>query len=214
MIPLIVPAILTDNFENFKQTLAKVSAHFSSMQIDIVDGIFLPHKTFSERAELKDINSEAYFELHLMVKNPIAEIAKWAEIDSVTAVVFHIESEDNPEECLKTIKQHGWKAGIAINPETPLEKIMPYANMADEILFMTVHPGQQGAAFTPEVLEKIKEFKKLNATAICSADGGVNKNTIKEIVSAGADKLYIGSALTKADDTDAAHQELIQLVSL
>ncbi len=213
MIPLIVPAILTNDFNTFKTHLAKVSPHFSSAQIDVIDGIFLPYKTFSERTELKDINSEAYFELHLMVKNPIAEIAKWTEIDSVTAVVFHIESEDNPEECLKTIKQHGWKAGIAINPETPLVKVLPYANMADEILFMTVHPGQQGAPFVPAVLEKIKEFKKLNATAICSADGGINKNTIKDVVSAGADKLYIGSALTKADDTDAAHQELINILT-
>lgn len=214
MIPLIVPAILTNDFTTFKEQLAKVSAHFSSVQIDIVDGIFLPHKTFSEREELKNINSEAYFELHLMVKDPVAEIAKWTEIDSVTSVVFHIEANVDPEACLKIIKQHNWKAGIALNPETPLKKILPYVNMVDEILFMTVHPGQQGAPFLPEVLEKIKAFKKLNAGAICSADGGINKNTIKDAVLVGADKLYIGSALTQADDTDAAHQELIDILTV
>lgn len=214
MIPLIVPAILTDNFASFKETLAKVDEHFSSVQIDVLDGIFLPNKTFLEREELKDINSEAYFELHLMVKDPITEIAKWAEIDSVTNVVFHIESDANPEECIKIIKQHGWKAGIALNPETPIEKIMPYANLVDEILFMTVHPGQQGAPFLPEVLEKIKEFKKLGLTVVCAADGGINKNTIKSVTDAGAEKLYIGGAIIRAEDVEAAHEELNELLRL
>ncbi len=211
MIPLIVPAILTDNFENFKEELKKISEHFSSVQIDVLDGIFLPNKTFSEREELKDVNSEAYFELHLMVKDPVSEIAKWKEIDSVTNAVFHIETEVNPEECIKIIKQNGWKAGIALNPETPIAKIMPYVNLVDEILFMTVHPGQQGAPFRPEVLEKIKEFKKLGLSVICAADGGINKDTIKSVVAAGAEKLYIGGAITRADDVEKAHEELTNI---
>ncbi len=213
MIPLIVPAILTDNLAAFKETLAKVDGHFSSVQIDVLDGIFLPNKTFLERDELKDINSEAYFELHLMVKDPIAEIAKWKEIDSVTSVVFHIEADVNAEECIKIIKEHNWKAGIALNPETAIEKIMPYVNMVDEILFMTVHPGRQGAEFIPEVLEKIKEFKKLNLNVICSADGGINKNTIKSVVDAGAEKLYIGGAITRAEDVENVHDELTAILN-
>ena len=211
MIPLIVPAILTDNFATFKEQLAKISPHFSSLQIDVIDGIFLPAKSFSEREEIKDLNSEAYFELHLMVKDPVAEISRWKEIDSVTSVVFHIEAGINVEECIKIIRQNNWKVGIALNPETPIEKIMPYVNLVDEILFMTVHPGQQGAAFVPEVLEKIKEFKKLGLSATCSADGGINKNTIKIVTDAGAEKLYIGGAITRAEDVEEAHMELINV---
>ncbi len=211
MIPLIVPAILTDSFATFKEQLAKIDGHFSSLQIDVLDGIFLPNKTFSEREELKDINSEAYFELHLMVKDPIAEIAKWKEIDSVTGVVFHIEADVNPEECIKIIRANNWKVGLALNPETPIAQIMPYVNLVDEILFMTVHPGQQGAKFLPETLEKIKEFKKLGLNVIVSADGGINKTTIKSVVDAGAEKLYIGSAITGAEDTEKAHEELTNI---
>jgi len=211
MIPLIVPAILTDNFTTFKEQLAKINTHFSSVQIDVIDGIFLPNKTFLEREELKDINSEAYFELHLMVKDPISEIAKWQEIDSVTNAVFHIESGVNVEECVKILKQNNWKAGIALNPETPIAKIMPYADLVDEILFMTVHPGQQGAPFLPEVLEKIKEFKKLGLNVTIAADGGINKQTIKSVTDAGAEKLYIGGAITRADDVEKAHEELTNI---
>ena len=155
------------------------------------------------------MNSEAYFELHLMVKYPLAEIAKWKEVDSVTSVVFHIESDVNVEECIRFIKQNNWKAGIALNPETPIEKITPYADLVDEILFMTVHPGKQGGQFIPEVLEKVKEFKKTYPQTTCSADGGINKNTVKLCQEAGVDKLYIGSAITTSDDVEAAHQELI-----
>lgn len=209
MIPLIVPAILVNNFKDFSDQLKKIGGHFSSIQIDVIDGIFLPNKSFSQREELKDINSEAYFELHLMVKDPIAEIAKWKEIDSVTNAVFHIEADVNPEECIKIIKQHGWKCGLALNPETPTEKITPYVNLIDEILFMTVHPGQQGASFMPEVLEQVKEFKKIYPHVTCSADGGINKNTVKLCQEAGIDKLYIGSAITTSDDVEMAHQELI-----
>lgn len=209
MLPLIVPAILTDDFSAFKKQLAKISGHFSSAQIDVMDGVFVPNESFSERKELADINSEAYFELHLMVRNPIFEIAKWKEINGITSAIFHIEADVDPKKCVETIKQNGWKAGIAINPETPLEKIMPYINMVDEILFMTVHPGQQGAPFVPEVLEKIKEYKKLNAKAICSVDGGINKYTIKSVIDAGAEKLYIGKAIIQADDVEHAHKELL-----
>ncbi len=213
MIPLIVPAILTDDFKIFKEQLTKISEHFSSVQIDVLDGIFLPNKTFSERAKLKDIDSEAFFELHLMVKDPLTEIGQWQDNDNVTNVIFHIEADGNPEECIKKIKQNGWKAGIALNPETPIAKIMPYVNLVDEVLFMTVHPGQQGAAFLPETLEKIKEFKKLGLSVICSADGGINKNTIKSVVAAGAEKLYIGGAITRAEDIEEAHDELVAILN-
>lgn len=211
MLPLIVPAILTDNFPAFKEQLAKISEHFSSVQIDVLDGIFLPNKTFPEREELKNINSEAYFELHLMVKDPIAEIAKWQGVDSVTNTVFHIEADTDPKKCIEAIRQNNWKVGIALNPETEIEKIMPYINMVDEILFMTVHPGQQGAPFLPEILEKIKEFKKLGLNVTIAADGGINKHTIKNVVDAGAEKLYVGGAITRADDVEKAHEELINI---
>ena len=79
-------------------------------------------------------------------------------------------------------------------------------------MFMTVHPGQQGAAFVPEVLEKIKEFKQLESGVTCSADGAINETTIKSVVEAGAEKLYIGSALVMADDVEAEHEKLVQVI--
>src|SRR3989339_466656 len=109
MLPLITPAILTDSLDKFKETINKITTNFSSVQIDVMDGLFVQNKSFAEREELNNIESEAYFELHLMVKNPIAELATWKDVANVTNAVFHIESEANPEECINTIKNYSWK---------------------------------------------------------------------------------------------------------
>jgi ribulose-phosphate 3-epimerase len=212
MIPLITPAILTDSLETFKEQLSKVHTNYSSVQIDVMDGILVESKSFSERDELNSVESEAYFELHLMVKDPITELHKWLNVANITSVVFHIESDADVTQCINLIKKQNWKAGIALNPETPLEKVLPYINMADEVLFMTVHPGHQGSVFVEEVLEKIKAFKKLGAEATCSADGGINEQTIQSVVAAGAEKLYIGSAIIQASNPEVAHENLINAI--
>lgn len=210
MIPLIVPAILTDSLATFSEQLKKVEKDFSSIQIDVMDGLFVNNTSFIEREQVNELNSEAYFELHLMVKDPMSEMALWTDVANVNSAVFHIESDVDPEECIRHIRKHGWKAGIALNPETPLSKALPYLKLVDEVLFMTVHPGHQGSVFAEEVLEKIKEFKKLNLDIVCSVDGGVNENTIKSVVDAGAEKLYVGSAIMSASDTEVAHENLIK----
>jgi ribulose-phosphate 3-epimerase len=212
MLPLITPAILTDNLETFKEQLNKIHTNYSSIQIDVMDGEFVKTQSFIERDELNDIESEAYFELHLMVKDPLTELSRWLNVANISSVVFHLEATTDITECISHIKRHNWKVGIALNPETTLEKVLPYINMVDEILFMTVHPGQQGSVFVDEVLEKIKAFKKLGAEAICSADGGINEQTIKSVVDAGADKLYIGSAIVQASNPEAAHENLIKAI--
>ncbi len=212
MLPLIVPAILTDNLETFKENIKKVEKDFSSVHIDIMDGLFVNNKSFTEREQLNDVNSEAYFELHLMVKDPMSEMALWSNVANVTSAVFHIESDTDPEECIRHIRKHGWKVGIALNPETPLSKVLPYLKLVDEVLFMTVQPGHQGSPFIPEVLEKIKEFKALKLDITCSVDGGINETTIKSAADAGAEKLYVGSAMFKSDDPEVEHEKLVQAI--
>ena len=209
MLPLIIPAILTDNFEEFASQLKRIEPFFSFVQIDVMDGEFVPNKSFPQRLEINDLEPDVKLELDLMVKNPIAEIEKWKEVEAVANVVFHIESDSDPKKCIELIKQNGWKAGLSLNPETSLEKIEPYLDLVDEILFMTVHPGKQHGQFIPEVLEKIKDVKKNHPNTLCSIDGGVNKDTILLAKQAGADKLYVGSAIIQSDDVETTHQELI-----
>ena len=212
MIPLITPAILTDKFNEFSEQLKKVHNHFSSVQIDVMDGVFVDNKSFSEREALNDMESEAYFELHLMVQNPLEELHTWANVANVSSVIFHIESNVEPLECIKSIRANNWRVGIALNPETSVKDVLPYLDLVDEIVCMTIHPGRQGAELVPEALDKIAELKKIKNNITISADGAINEQTIQSVVQAGADKLYVGSAIIKSDDVEAEHEKLVQAI--
>lgn len=213
MLPLITPAILANDLQTFTEQLQKVHTNYSSIQIDVMDGVFVDNTSFSERTELNNIECEAYFELHLMVKDPISELSRWIDVANISSVIFHIESDVDVQECIRHIRKHNWKVGIALNPETPLEKIIPFAPFVDEVLFMTVHPGHQGSVFLEEVLEKIKEFSTKNGTnTTISVDGGINEQTIKKAVDAGAQKLYVGNAIISASNPEVAHENLIQAI--
>jgi ribulose-phosphate 3-epimerase len=98
-----------------------------------------------------------------------------------------------------------------LNPETKLERAESYFNLIDVVQFMTVNPGQQGAPFVPEVLGKIKRFTALKKRPLCAVDGGVNKNTITELKSAGVEIFNVGSAIMKAEDVEKVIKELSNL---
>jgi len=207
----VIPAILVDSFELLNKQIKQVENIFDYAQIDIMDGKFVPTKSFNytENKNLTEITeTKLGFELHLMVKQPLQEIEQWQNNKNVFRVIFHIESQDNPKEIITKIKEKNWKIGIAINPDTPLKKIQPYLDQIDMVLFMTVYPGQQGAPFVPKVGEKIKEFTKIPNHPIIAVDGAVSSKTIQEIKSWGVEIFNVGSALMKVPDINQAHQEL------
>ena len=207
----IVPAILTPDFESFKQQLAKLEGLFDTVQIDIMDGQFVPNKSFEEIEEINGLKTKVSFELHLMVENPLTEMAKWTEIKNVRRVIFHLEAGD-PGPAINFARGYCWQVGLALNPETPLTKAEPYYKLVNEILFMTVHPGRQGAKFLPEVGEKIKTLADLKERPLIAVDGGINEKNIAEVKSWGAEIFCIGSALTMAEDVKKTYQELSKLL--
>lgn len=212
---MIVPSILVKTFEEF-ETQSKLIAFTQYVQIDVMDGEFVPSKSFSEIEKINGLNLENSFELHLMVNHPLSEINKWKEVKNIARVIFHIESEDNPLTVIQKIKESGWEVGLAINPETDIVEINPYINQIDEVLFLTVHPGQQGSEFIPEVKEKIIAFRKIleskETELIIAVDGAVNKNNIQEIKNWGVNNFCVGSAIMAASDYKKAYEELNELI--
>lgn len=204
----IVPAILTDNFEEFKFQLQNLAPFFSSIQIDIMDGQFVDGKTFEDIDKINEIKDLSDLELHLMVKHPLQEIEKWENIKNIKKITFHIESADNPDEVCHKISGLCGRIGIALNPETPIDKIKPYLDKISEVLFLTVHPGKQGSQFQPQVIEKIKKLTQSNNKLIISADGGINEHNIDLLKNSGVNIFYIGSALTKSINLSATVQLL------
>ncbi|PIT88505.1 MAG: hypothetical protein COU29_01845 [Candidatus Magasanikbacteria bacterium CG10_big_fil_rev_8_21_14_0_10_36_32] len=208
----IIPTILVTTFDEFTEQIKKLKK-FPLTQIDVMDGEFVDNKSFEEIEKINQLDNLPNFELHLMVKHPLTEIEKWSAIKNIRRVIFHIESDDNPTAVLEKINGHCWQAGIAINPETPLETIEPYFNRVNEILFLTVHPGHRGGSFIPEVKNKIEEFIKIKNRPLCAADGGINKNNIIELKNCGVEIFCIGSALTMSDNVEKTYQEINNLIA-
>ncbi|EKD43981.1 MAG: hypothetical protein ACD_72C00048G0004 [uncultured bacterium] len=212
---MIIPAILVKSFDEF-ETQAKKLSFAPLAQIDIMDGEFVPNKSFEGIEKINDLNLPTEWELHLMVNHPLAELKKWQTVKNIKRVIFHIESEDNPQTVIQTIKNSGQEVGLAIKPETNITEILPYLSQINEVLFMTVHPGQQGASFVSEVKEKIIDFKKLleskEIDLIIAVDGAVNKNNIQEIKNWGVNNFCVGSAIVAATNPELVYTELNNLI--
>lgn len=209
---VIIPTILTSDFTEFKTILNNLSATeilFPFVQIDVMDGIFVPNKSFSERNELNDLPHNFDFELHLMVAHPLEEIKTWAKVSAVRKAIIAVESQEDIMPAIKLARELDWEVELSVNPETPLEKVDPFIDHIDSVLFLAVTPGAQGNPFIPAVGEKIKQFKELYAHMTCSVDGGITPENIALINSWGAEYFCVGSALVKQPDIKLAYDKLI-----
>ena len=202
----IIPAILTADAEDLKEKLEKLQGLTDWVQIDIGDGEFAPSETIGVK-ELASLKSDFKIGLHLMVSKPQDYLAA-AKQAGVARVIFSIEAVDDPKALLEEIKSQGQEAGIALNPETPIEKVKPFLDQADTILLLSVNPGRQGQEFIPEVLTKIKNLKAVNSKIKIEADGGINLTNIKQVAEAGADYLVVGSAIVNQPDMARAINNL------
>jgi len=207
---LIIPAVLEYSFDGFAEKIQKLNKLFQIVQIDVMDGDFVPNKSFEEIDKINDIENLPDFELHLMVRHPLEELKKWEQVKNIKRVIFHIESADDPLAVAGAISGRCAQAGIAINPETPLDKIMPYLDRINEVLFLAVHPGEQGAKFLPEVGEKIKTLAKTPHRPVIGVDGGITETNIAKIKSWGVEVFCVGSALSKSDDLEKTYNNLLK----
>ncbi|MFH1193743.1 MAG: ribulose-phosphate 3-epimerase [bacterium] len=205
---MIIPAILAKSQKEFEEKIKKILPFSDFIQIDVMDGVFVPNTTWADTDVIEHLHLPARFEAHLMVKNPEAGvIEEWAKAGAAR-IIFHIEATKKPEQCIKQIKKYKKEIGIAINPKTPLAKLKPFLKTSDYVLVMGVTPGFSGQKFQPVALEKIKQLKKIAPRVKIGVDGGVNKTNAKKIYAAGADYLNAASAIFKAKNIAKAIEEL------
>ena len=171
------------------------------IHIDIMDGKFVSNKTWTT-SEVKKFTSYSTLplEVHLMVNNPSKYIEDYALMNT-SIIIFHYEAVKDINEMINKVKLYGLKVCIAINPETNINVLIPYLNMIDEVLIMSVHPGKSGQSFIEESLEKISVLKNIilegNYKTIISVDGGINNETGLLCKDAGADELVSASYIQK-----------------
>lgn len=190
---LIIPAILVKNESDFITQINSLENATDLAQIDIGDGHFAD-QTWANPEVIKN-NTKIDLELHLMVEHPLDELKRWVVVEQVRRVLVPYECKDNLMSVLDLIDLQGWEKGIVLNPETPISVLDEYLNNFTHVLFMSVHPGKQGQKFMPEVVNKIIEFKKINPEHFVEVDGGINEETLPEIIKANPDGLCIGSAI-------------------
>jgi len=200
-------SILDCDFLRLEAELRAITdAGIDAIHLDIMDGHFVPNLSFGlpiARAVRQTVRVPIY--VHLMVINPETLIDKFAPYADF--VIFHIEATEKPADCINRIINANCAPGIALNPDTPVDKIQPFLSQIQNVLIMSVYPGFGGQQFISESLgrirrvREIREQNSLNYTI--SVDGGVGPTNAGKIIQAGADILVAGSAIFKS--TDYAH---------
>ncbi|OGR69052.1 MAG: ribulose-phosphate 3-epimerase [Elusimicrobia bacterium GWC2_61_19] len=197
----LVPSVLAADFSCLKDSLAPVRGLADWLQVDVMDGHFVPNLSFGpDIAAAVAAASGLPVDAHLMVAEPGRFIDAFAAAGA-GLITVHAEAR-GAGACVARIKKMGLKAGLALRPKTPLKKIIPFLGVLDLVLIMTVEPGFGGQAFMPGLLPKIGAARALitrSGRAVwLQVDGGVNAATAELAARAGADSLVIGSALFKA----------------
>ena len=205
---MIIPAIIAKKQDELEEKILKVKDFVELIQLDFMDGKFVPNDSINFEFILPDTNCK--YEAHLMVEDPNSWVEKnHSKVDTILA---HFESLDNPKETIELIKNKNKKTGFVINPETKVDEIEEYLPSLDQVLIMTVKPGFYGSKFIPEMKDKIKKLRKIAPEIDIEVDGGISDKTIELVDKAGANMFVSGSYIVKSDNVKKRVDTLKNLV--
>ncbi len=204
----LAPSILSADFARLLEDVKKVEkAGCEYLHIDVMDGHFVPNITLGPGI-VKSLREDVdmVFDAHLMIENPDAYIKEFAQA-GCDLIVVHQEACKHLHRTIQNIKSHNIKAGVALNPATPIETIKHVLEDIDMVLIMTVNPGFGGQSFIEGMILKIKELKKLidekGLDVDIQVDGGIKPDNVAKVVEAGANIIVAGSAIFGSNDIQA-----------
>ncbi len=188
----IIPAILAKTSEEFEKMVRMVEPYVDRVQLDIMDGDFVPGKTISGYEELITLETKLKFDVHLMVSKPEDQMFYWYKTGADNFLI-QAETDHGHQDLIKQIHANDRKAGLVLNPETPIDKIIDLVDDIDSVQFMTVHPGAYGGEFVESVVDKIREFHNRYPNIPVAVDGAIHTGNIQKVIAAGASIIVLGS---------------------
>jgi ribulose-phosphate 3-epimerase len=203
--PIVMPSLLACDFSRMTEELdALRRAGAEAVHLDVMDGHFVPNLSYGAPVIASwRPKSDLTFDTHLMISEPGRYLDDFVKA-GCDQIIAHIEVVPEPTELLRRIRRTGCRAGLSLNPPTPVEAILPFLAELDSVLVMSVMPGFGGQKFQASVLDKVRRLRAERPNMPIAIDGGIKPDTAEQAVAAGVTQLVAGSAIFRADGNYAA----------
>jgi ribulose-phosphate 3-epimerase len=213
--PLVLPSLLQCDFGDLRSEVAALSsAGIEALHLDVMDGNFVPNLTYGMPivAGLRRL-TDLPLDVHLMINEPQRYIGPFRDAGA-DVITIHVEAVADPRAILAQIRATGAAAGLALNPDTPLERIQDCLDLCDLVLVMSVPAGFGGQPFNPVALDKLRRLRELAPHVLREIDGGINEQTIEVSADAGAQLFVVGSAIFRHEDYGPVVARLNELANV
>ena len=206
----VIPGILEIEFSEIERKIRLVEPYVSWAQIDVLDGTLFDNKNFHDARPFADLDTFLLLEAHLMVKNPAQYIEHFFAagfqrfIGHIEGMTQESESDENVFDFITACRGFGAEIALAVDLPTPIESVFPYVDSLDQVLIMTIPTGKSGQVFHDEALDKIKALREKAPELHIEVDGGINPETAKKVIEAGATRLAVTSAIFKSQNISEA----------